>query len=89
MVGSIIIPDMVRADESGTLWEFVKGTPHYEAPREGYADVLGCEIAEGDILQTASFVGLDIGWGFFLISANDVRAVHPWVTEQEDDDGLD
>lgn len=85
MVGSIVIPDTVRADESGTLWEFVKGTPHREGKhRNGYADVIGCELKEGDILQTKSFVGLDVGWGFFLVSAADVRAVHPWITESED-----
>jgi hypothetical protein len=85
-VGQIFIPPTVREDETGTLWEFVKGTPAYDhAERQGYAEVLGCELKVGDILQTRSFAGLDIGWGFYLITAEDVVAVHAWMTEADDD----
>jgi co-chaperonin GroES (HSP10) len=85
-VKGIVIPESHRADTTGTLWEFVKGTPSYDSKdRLGYADVLGTELREGDILQTRSFSGLDIGWGFFLISAEDVDVVHPWITGGEDE----
>ena len=80
-----MIPETARADETGTFWEFVAGTPHYPGPeRNGYADVLGCELKAGDILQTVAFSGLDIGWGFYLIVAADVEVIHPWVTEGDD-----
>lgn len=87
MVGSLHIPETARPDETGTLWEFVSGTPTYDDPnRQGYAEVLGAELTPGDILQTYSFSGLHIGEGFFLITAADVKAVHPWMTEAGDDE---
>jgi len=80
MYGSIILPDPTLEDKSGTLWEFIKGGPKY-------ADELGTELNEGDIIQTSrAMSGVYITNNLWMIRASQIQVIHPWVTLGDDDD---
>ena len=78
--GSIILPDTALEDQSGTLWEFIKGGPKY-------ADELGTELNEGDIIQTSrQMSGIYITHGLWMIRAPQVQVIHPWVSMGDKED---
>lgn len=76
----IILPDPYRQDMSGTLWEFIKGGPKY-------AEVLGVELEEGDIIQTRRpMSGIHLTDDLWMITAEMVQVVHAWVSTGDEDD---
>ena len=85
-VGSIILPEAHRPDLTGVLWEFVKGHPPYNdrsKKKFSYGEILGMELTEGDIIQSRfPQAGIDAGNGFFMLRAEDVEMVHPWMTAE-------
>ena len=74
----IILPDPYRDDNSGTLWEFIKGGPDYALD-------LGAELKAGDILQTNQRqAGIYLDNGLWMITASQVQVVHAWVSGGDD-----
>lgn len=69
MVGSIVLPEMARTDQSSTLWEFVKA---------GATVDLDMEFNVGDILRTRAETGIPIGDGFWLIPSDMVEGIVVW-----------